>query len=573
MEYSTGHGIGRGDRQYGGDVPLSHRGGSLMARGARGNSPSRSSGLRASSGNLHDSVEPGIGAEMQIDTLASFIGKVEADEVFELRHVRDRSKVHEGEHATLQRRCKEMESKINNAERTLLTISQNLAQAQQRSAEWERKARVFEGEVERLMTAVDQADQASAQLDTDYSLAKLQLEERDAEERLQKAFAPNTPTQSATQLSDREQDALVSCFQVMSASHPDRVVRPGFGKNGAAIAVRKDSFALNDPKDAVLYYYRVVITPDVVSSTVRKRVLEQLESTQEVVPYLREIARDWTLGLVSRSRLPADFFATISEGSEKVYTVRAVGLKELRSADLNRYLKGEDVNYIPLPIVSAFNLIMTTHASHMGMLGEKAYLFPSSALAEYPLALSAGLGAWKGFSTTAFPAYGNPMVNMDVCAGSFYVQSTRPSDAMIEHQRTLYESSNLQSFYQRVAVVDERARACSWTERKYAQKLAEDVGCTTRPRNPYILFRADFARVHLGVGYEIRGQGGRTSGEDRESGPSVSRQANAAWNEMSVEERQPWIERAEHEKRVYAARYPTYMLPGILPPCSAQRLQ
>ncbi|KAH8120720.1 hypothetical protein DFH11DRAFT_1500736 [Phellopilus nigrolimitatus] len=122
----------------------------------------------------------------QIDTLASFIGKVEADEVIELRRVRDRSKVLEGEHATLQRRCKELESKINNAERTSLTTRQNLAQAQQRSAEWERKAREFEGEVERLTTAVDQGDQTSAQLDADYSLAKLQLEERDAEERLHK---------------------------------------------------------------------------------------------------------------------------------------------------------------------------------------------------------------------------------------------------------------------------------------------------------------------------------------------------------------------------------------------------
>ncbi|THH09411.1 hypothetical protein EW145_g2020 [Phellinidium pouzarii] len=122
----------------------------------------------------------------QIDTLTNLIGKVESEEVAELKRSRDRSKVLEGEHAALQKRCKEQEAKIASIERSSSTARQSLAQAQQRSVEWEKKAREFEGEVERLTTAFDQSEQTRAQLDADHSLAKLQMEERDAEERLSK---------------------------------------------------------------------------------------------------------------------------------------------------------------------------------------------------------------------------------------------------------------------------------------------------------------------------------------------------------------------------------------------------
>ncbi|KAH8113207.1 Piwi-domain-containing protein [Phellopilus nigrolimitatus] len=265
-------------------------------------------------------------------------------------------------------------------------------------------------------------------------------------------YAPNTPAQADARLSDREQDALVSRFQALSASDPDHVVRPGFGKRGAAIAVRANFFALKYPKDVVLYDYPVVIAPDVVSLTVRKRVFELLESTLEVAPYLHEIAHDWTQRLVSRSRLPADFSATVSEGPERVYTVKVLEPKELRTADLDRYLRGEDADYNPLPIISAFNLVTTAHASHTGVPDKKGYLFPPSVLGESPLALSAGLEAWKGFFATVRPAYGNLMVNVNVCMGAFYVPNVRLSDAMIKYQQTSYGASNPQSFYRRVRV-------------------------------------------------------------------------------------------------------------------------
>jgi chromosome segregation ATPase len=105
-------------------------------------------------------------------------------ELKELRRQRDRSKVLEGEHAAFQKRLKEQESRIVNSERAAVTARQNLAQAQQRSSEWERRAKDYEGQLEITRTNLDQAEQTHTQLDADYSLVTLQLEEREADSRL-----------------------------------------------------------------------------------------------------------------------------------------------------------------------------------------------------------------------------------------------------------------------------------------------------------------------------------------------------------------------------------------------------
>jgi len=116
--------------------------------------------------------------------LATVIGQVDNEELKELRHQRDRSKIIEGEYATLQKRYKEQESKIVNSERAVVTMRQGLAQAQQRSSEWERRAKEYEAQLETTQTKLDQAEQTHTQLDADYSLVKLQLEEREADDRL-----------------------------------------------------------------------------------------------------------------------------------------------------------------------------------------------------------------------------------------------------------------------------------------------------------------------------------------------------------------------------------------------------
>ncbi|OSD05616.1 hypothetical protein PYCCODRAFT_1450275 [Trametes coccinea BRFM310] len=125
-------------------------------------------------------------ATEQIQALANNVSQVDQEELRELRRIRDRTKILEGEHSALQRRVKEYETKIANQEKLAQTSRQSLVQARQRAEEWERRAKEAEGQLEVTQTKLDQVEQSHSQLDADYSLVKLQLEERDAEERLDK---------------------------------------------------------------------------------------------------------------------------------------------------------------------------------------------------------------------------------------------------------------------------------------------------------------------------------------------------------------------------------------------------
>ncbi|KAI1785421.1 hypothetical protein LXA43DRAFT_899881 [Ganoderma leucocontextum] len=125
-------------------------------------------------------------ATEQIQILANLVGHVDAEEVKELRLIRDRSRVLEGEHTALQRRMKELETKVATHEKVTQSSRQSLGQARQRAEEWEKRAKEAEGQLEVTQMKLDEVEQSHCQLDADYSLVKLQLEERDAEERLDK---------------------------------------------------------------------------------------------------------------------------------------------------------------------------------------------------------------------------------------------------------------------------------------------------------------------------------------------------------------------------------------------------
>jgi len=125
-------------------------------------------------------------AAEQIQALTNLVGQADTEELKELRRVRDRTRTLENEHTALQRRVKEYETKLSTSEKVAQASKQSLVQAQQRAVEWERRAKEASSELETTQQKLDSAEEARAQLDADYSLAKLQLEERDAEERLDK---------------------------------------------------------------------------------------------------------------------------------------------------------------------------------------------------------------------------------------------------------------------------------------------------------------------------------------------------------------------------------------------------
>ena len=120
----------------------------------------------------------------QIQSLAALVGQASDEEVQELKRTRDNFRALEADHAALQRRFKDQETKAANNEKTALATRQSLTQAQQRAVEWEKRAKDYEQELESVRSRFTDVEQAHSQLDADYSVLKLQVEERDAEERL-----------------------------------------------------------------------------------------------------------------------------------------------------------------------------------------------------------------------------------------------------------------------------------------------------------------------------------------------------------------------------------------------------
>ncbi|KAK0465644.1 hypothetical protein IW261DRAFT_1686469 [Armillaria novae-zelandiae] len=139
-------------------------------------------------------------ASEQIQIVANLMRKSEDDELNELRRIRDKSKLLEGEHSALQKRFKDQEGRISNSEKAASTARQSLSQAQQRAIEWEKRAKEYEGKLEHTQTMLDQAEQTHSQLDTDYSVVKMQLEEHEADARL----AKDRETRSREQISALE---------------------------------------------------------------------------------------------------------------------------------------------------------------------------------------------------------------------------------------------------------------------------------------------------------------------------------------------------------------------------------
>lgn len=160
-------------------------------------------------------------------------------------------------------------------------------------------------------------------------------------------FQRELPSHADVRLSNKEQNALVSRFKTLSTSVADRVVRPGFGKEGTVIALRANFFALNYPKNMVLYDYPIEIEPSVKQGEkrLRKRLFDLFESAQEVAPLLHGLAHDRMQRIISQAPLPQDFSTSVAfyeEGESgprpggEVYRISVLEPKVLNTADLDR---------------------------------------------------------------------------------------------------------------------------------------------------------------------------------------------------------------------------------------------
>ncbi|KAI0684660.1 hypothetical protein C8T65DRAFT_748567, partial [Cerioporus squamosus] len=137
-------------------------------------------------------------ATEQIETLTTLVGQFDNEEIRELRRIRDRSKVLEGEHSALQRRMKEYENKAASHEKIVQTSRQSLLQARQRAEEWEKRAKEAESGRQKVQMQLDEAEQTISRVETEFALAKLHLDERDNEERSDKERQSQMLDQIAT---------------------------------------------------------------------------------------------------------------------------------------------------------------------------------------------------------------------------------------------------------------------------------------------------------------------------------------------------------------------------------------
>ena len=125
-------------------------------------------------------------ATEKMNLVFNLLDNAESEEQKELGVLRARSKVLEDENAAMQKRFKELDTKLANSDRSAAAARQTLMQARQRSSEWERRAKEYEGQLERVQTKYEQSEQTQSQLDADFSMLKLQLEEQEADNRLLK---------------------------------------------------------------------------------------------------------------------------------------------------------------------------------------------------------------------------------------------------------------------------------------------------------------------------------------------------------------------------------------------------
>jgi hypothetical protein len=123
-------------------------------------------------------------AAEQIQLLTSQVNEADNEELRQLRDYHDRTRPLEGEYNNLQRRFKDQETKLVNLDRTMATVRQTLVQAQQRAVEWEKRAK--ETTLKSAASGANWRRRAvpNAQLDSEVSLLRAQLQEKEADERL-----------------------------------------------------------------------------------------------------------------------------------------------------------------------------------------------------------------------------------------------------------------------------------------------------------------------------------------------------------------------------------------------------
>ncbi|KAF8664851.1 hypothetical protein AX16_000692 [Volvariella volvacea WC 439] len=253
-------------------------------------------------------------------------------------------------------------------------------------------------------------------------------------------FNEGAPAAVPSHLSNDKLGALIRSYN--SVPHrPHRPLRPGFGSAGAPSVVRANFFAVKH--EGPIYDYTVTITQSSgkgsgskssaatgVANAKKRRLFKLLEQEGAIKPYITNIAHDYTQRLVSSKQLPQPLDLDITyydEDEDKpkpnadTYLVSIKFERELKPEDSKSYLEGSLAkrDFDIQPYASATNLFLQQLASRTGVrVGKNRYFFQQLSQS---LRLSTGIEAWKGFSISTRPSYGQLLVNVNVCWAAFVV--------------------------------------------------------------------------------------------------------------------------------------------------------
>ena len=141
----------------------------------------------------------------------------------------------------------------------------------------------------------------------------------------------------------------------------------------------------------------------------------------------------------------------------------------------------DSVDFDPSVIISAFNLITTSHTAHAAFLSNtnRYFVSPSSLKPpERPFLLNDGLEAWKGFYASVRPTYKQLMVNINTCASPFYTPVAKLSDVLLDSRKGKVRGAswNPQEFYKNAKVTTKHLGSPrQHTIREFGPKTARET--------------------------------------------------------------------------------------------------
>ncbi|KAF8741521.1 hypothetical protein RHS02_03518, partial [Rhizoctonia solani] len=164
----------------------------------------------------------------RVENLCQQMEREDSEEIVELKRTVDENKILQGEHAYLKKRYDEQERRIADFTRGQQTAKQTITQAQQQAAEWERRAKEADTELDTYRSRAEELEDANTRLHQDFT--QLQLKVKDLTETEEKQKQQNQTMQNQIVALEHQLDALKT--ELAEAARPQTPVAPIPQRNG-----------------------------------------------------------------------------------------------------------------------------------------------------------------------------------------------------------------------------------------------------------------------------------------------------------------------------------------------------